>query len=226
MGRKSRVEAVETRKRLLESALQTMSGNSFSKISMSEIAERVGLSKGALYWHFRSRDDLLLNLLDNLDVLMSWGNADSRFEERRMNSIGDIRNYYRNRLNMLIRGEHFRKLHLLMMRRLEWPESAQKKLRALEHKTGKRELAKLKRVLLLLRKKEEIRDDIPPAELAGILVAVFHGMFLAQVSEMWPYDFSKHVGFIVDALLGYPSGTERAGMERSCVEVAAGSDME
>ena len=49
---------------LLEAAAQTFAERGFQAATMDEIAERVGLSKGALYYRYKSKDDLFLALLD------------------------------------------------------------------------------------------------------------------------------------------------------------------
>ena len=48
MARRVRKDALETRKKLLEAALEIMNEKPFSNVSMTEIAGKVGLSKGAI----------------------------------------------------------------------------------------------------------------------------------------------------------------------------------
>lgn len=54
----------KTTSALLESAAATFAERGFEASSMDEIAERAGLSKGALYYRFRTKQDLFLALLD------------------------------------------------------------------------------------------------------------------------------------------------------------------
>lgn len=56
MPRKTKEDSQLTRSRLLESALDVFSEKSFADVTLSEIAERVGMTKGALYWHFKKVD--------------------------------------------------------------------------------------------------------------------------------------------------------------------------
>jgi|GEM_PF-1105855 AcrR family transcriptional regulator len=51
-----------TRERILEAALDLFLDQGFDKTSLREIAERVGVTKAALYYHFESKDDLLFAL--------------------------------------------------------------------------------------------------------------------------------------------------------------------
>ena len=49
---------------LLEAAARTFAQRGYEAATMDEIAERVGLSKGALYYRYASKEDLFLALLD------------------------------------------------------------------------------------------------------------------------------------------------------------------
>src|SRR5271155_1374516 len=51
-----------TRERILDIALDLFIDKGFDKTSLREIAEQLGFSKAALYYHFASKDDILLAL--------------------------------------------------------------------------------------------------------------------------------------------------------------------
>ena len=51
-------KAMETRRRLLDAALDVMSANGYAGSSMSEIAAAAGVSKGLAYYHFSSKAEL------------------------------------------------------------------------------------------------------------------------------------------------------------------------
>ena len=53
---------MRTRDRILDIALDLFIDKGFDKTSLREIAERLGFSKAALYYHFASKDDILLAL--------------------------------------------------------------------------------------------------------------------------------------------------------------------
>lgn len=54
----------ETRKRLLESAVDTFAKLGFHGASVDKIAEDAGFTKGAVYTHFKSKEELFLALLE------------------------------------------------------------------------------------------------------------------------------------------------------------------
>jgi AcrR family transcriptional regulator len=53
----------ETRVRVLDVALQLIAAKGFAATSTREISERLGFTKAALYYHFRTKDDLLAALV-------------------------------------------------------------------------------------------------------------------------------------------------------------------
>lgn len=58
--------AKSTRERILDIALDLFIEKGFDKTSLREIAEVLGFSKAALYYHFASKDDILLALHQQL----------------------------------------------------------------------------------------------------------------------------------------------------------------
>ena len=55
-------EAASTRERILNVALDLFTEKGFDGASLREIAERLGVTKAAIYYHFASKDDILLAL--------------------------------------------------------------------------------------------------------------------------------------------------------------------
>jgi AcrR family transcriptional regulator len=63
-SRSARAEGTSAREALLRAAAEVFAERGFREASVEEIAERAGYSKGALYWHFDSKDDLFFALMD------------------------------------------------------------------------------------------------------------------------------------------------------------------
>lgn len=51
-----------TRERILDAALDLFTEQGYDKTSLREVAEQVGISKAALYYHFASKEDILMAL--------------------------------------------------------------------------------------------------------------------------------------------------------------------
>ena len=56
----------ERKNQILEAAQRLFSKLGFYQARMSDIAEESGLSKGTLYWYFKSKNDIILGLLDHI----------------------------------------------------------------------------------------------------------------------------------------------------------------
>jgi AcrR family transcriptional regulator len=54
--------AASTRERILDIALEMFTEHGYDKTSLRDIAERLGTTKAALYYHFKSKSDILLEL--------------------------------------------------------------------------------------------------------------------------------------------------------------------
>ena len=67
--------AEDTRARVLQVALELFAERGFAETSTRELSERLGFTKAALYYHFRTKDDLLAALiqpvLDQLTALIT-----------------------------------------------------------------------------------------------------------------------------------------------------------
>src|SRR6202020_1691135 len=55
-------ETLSTRERILNVALDLFIEKGFDKTSLREIAEQLGVTKAALYYHFASKEDILMAL--------------------------------------------------------------------------------------------------------------------------------------------------------------------
>lgn len=190
-------EAMATRASLLESALDIMSEKPFASVSMTEIARGVDLSKGALYWHFRNKHDLLVGVVENMHAKIQEELASSLAS---LGSVGELRAYYREQLEKSARSEEFRKMHRLKLRREEWPRELRERVLDIVKGHLEQERVMIGRLLEGARDEERIRKDIPPRDLSILITAIFHGIFIFQVSDFFHFDFSRYSDFIFDAI--------------------------
>ena len=56
----------ERKAQILEAATEVFSRSGFHKARMDDIAKQAGLSKGALYWYFDSKDAIIQGLMDRM----------------------------------------------------------------------------------------------------------------------------------------------------------------
>ncbi len=58
MARRTKEEALETREAILNAALQVFYTKGVTRAGLEEIAEAAGVTRGAVYWHFKNKVDL------------------------------------------------------------------------------------------------------------------------------------------------------------------------
>jgi AcrR family transcriptional regulator len=99
----------DTRSRLRELALELFAEQGYEKTSLREIAERLGVTKAALYYYFKSKEDIVRSLVEDyvaeLDELIAWAQAQPRSSATRAEIV-------RRYLHIVANGaEVFRMLH-------------------------------------------------------------------------------------------------------------------
>ena len=66
----------DTRSRVQKVALELFAEQGYEKTCLREIAERLGVTKAALYYHFKSKEDIVHSFTDDyfaeLDALLDW----------------------------------------------------------------------------------------------------------------------------------------------------------
>ena len=78
-------QARHTEQAILQAAMELSRQKSFDKVSVRDICQRAGITTGAFYHHFRSKEELLLKGFSPMDQYMEQalaGHADDGPEER------------------------------------------------------------------------------------------------------------------------------------------------
>ena len=79
MVRRTREAAAATRERLLDAAERVFRDRGVTRTSLSEVAAEAGVTRGAVYWHFRDKADLFVAMCERatspMDALVEQANA-------------------------------------------------------------------------------------------------------------------------------------------------------
>jgi AcrR family transcriptional regulator len=77
----------DTRAQAQQIALELFAEQGYEKTSLREIADRLGLTKAALYYHFKSKEDIVHSFTDDyfaeIDALLEWAKDQPRSAETR-----------------------------------------------------------------------------------------------------------------------------------------------
>jgi AcrR family transcriptional regulator len=67
----------DTRQRIQDVALELFAEQGYEKTSLREIAEHLGVTKAALYYHFKTKEEIIVSLFEDLtkpiQELIEWG---------------------------------------------------------------------------------------------------------------------------------------------------------
>jgi AcrR family transcriptional regulator len=153
-----------TRAQLLSAAEQLTAERGFSEASLAEIADAAGVSKGALYHHFESKDELLQALLDerfqeriHAAVRLGMGSA-AEATEQLVEEIPFDRRWNLLFLEFVVHAARDPELRRHLLGRLE---------RLRENST---------QAIAAFLEREGIKSDLSAADLALIVAALGNGL--------------------------------------------------
>ncbi len=66
MARKTAEESLKTRERILDAAEQVFAGKGLSRAGMADIAAAAGVSRGAVYGHYRNKQAVFMSMCDRV----------------------------------------------------------------------------------------------------------------------------------------------------------------
>lgn len=100
----------DTRSRIQETALALFTEQGYEATSLREIAEALGVTKAALYYHFRTKEDIITSMIVDrvafIDELIEWAAAHPRTPENR-------REIVRRYAEGLHKGRHHEVMHFM-----------------------------------------------------------------------------------------------------------------
>ncbi|MET9479754.1 helix-turn-helix domain-containing protein [Streptomyces sp. NPDC006638] len=79
MGSTQHPRRGNTRQRIQDVALELFAEQGYEKTSLREIAEHLDVTKAALYYHFKTKEDILISVFQDvtqpIDTLIEWGKS-------------------------------------------------------------------------------------------------------------------------------------------------------
>lgn len=119
MARKTKEEAQVTREGVLLAALDLFSEKGYSRTTFSDIAERIGMTRGAVYWHFDNKTSLLAGLIryvnERKEELVGIRIPDIR-------TVEDIRAALIRHTHIMMTDEVNRKFEFFLAYQMEWSQ--------------------------------------------------------------------------------------------------------
>jgi len=162
-----------TRNYIIEKAYELFLNKSYEGVSISDISEAVGMTKGALYHHFTSKEDLFKAVIDRYLVFPNVEVDTSKTPLHQFNQIV-VDEIHRMLRNMFAPGISFMPIHYITMiadALRHYPGFKDDKERYIEEKT-----TQIRLIIDNAIKNNEIRNDINTDTLARLYLSIAMGL--------------------------------------------------
>jgi len=199
--------------KLLDAALHLFVSKGYRSTNLEQIAGAAGLTKGAVYFYFRSKEAVLVELLDRVEKVVVDGAARA-VEDAGPAPTDKVVAFLHNAAKLGI--THRDEVLLLILMSLEFKER-EGKVRDRVDKIYRSTHALIERMIRAGRKSGEFRDDIPVRELAAIVMANHDGSFLEwyrRSDSLKGTDVVRALRSVVVSGLRRPTGTAPARSAR------------
>lgn len=190
MARRTKEEAEQTRSAVLDAALDLFYEKGYSRTTFDEIARRINLTKGAVYWHFRNKADLLTALIRQK---FSLKQSELDIREKMPNTLDDLRGVFYRDAQAIERDPNFCKFLFFIIYQMEWSEAIYQKIGEQVREIRDYPFKQLKETLTFLQKGGEIASEINIDELASIFLCMWRGSVSAYVSKVYPFVLSQNI---------------------------------
>jgi AcrR family transcriptional regulator len=190
MARRTKEEAEKTRARILANALTLFTKKGYDHTTFTDIAARLKMTKGAVYWHFKSKDDLLAAILN--EALDYFKTKLSIYLEGREPSLKVIAQKMIEDAVLIVSNKRRRDFFMLVNRKIEWTD-----------KTVAEIVAKLKKersdgpyhtfinAVENDKKNGLVSETVNPCEVASTSMAIWEGLILRHIEGFLECDLKE-----------------------------------
>ncbi|MBA1195071.1 TetR family transcriptional regulator [Pseudomonas entomophila] len=121
MVRRTKEEAQETRNQILEAAEKAFYNRGVARTTLAEIAELAGVTRGAIYWHFDNKAELIEALLESLrETLDPLARASESEDE--LDPLGCTRQLLVRLFRELVQDSRTRRIHEILHYKCEFTD--------------------------------------------------------------------------------------------------------
>ena len=190
MPRRTKEEAEKTRQEILFSALDIFYEKGYSKTTFDEIAKRINLTKGAVYWHFRNKPDIIAALIKE-----SFNRTNEAIARKVpvVNTLSDLRDI-----------PNYRKFMFFMLFQMEWSETLFTHIGSSVKEIRDFPLNIIRQALTNSQKSGEISADLNINDTVITIFSLWQGMLSYAISSNslvnFPHLFCTSFDLIVKAL--------------------------
>lgn len=179
MARSSREEAENTKCKLLATALELFYEKGVLKVTLTEIARKAGFTRGAIYSHFSSKEDIIKELLETKSRLLS--EQINKMISPEASPLYSLFLISREMLQMVEKSREFALLIRVMFYSLHLLEEPE--IKQAVHTIFEEELKRDMKLLEKASDKGEIRDNLDVETVALSLSSMVQGLMMDWVFD-------------------------------------------
>ena len=180
MARKKKEEAEKTRQDILDAALKIFARKGFVRSTLNDIAIEAGITRGAIYWHFKDKANLFEVLSDDIESA-----SGVRFEDIPWGSFlsfDEVREFILEYLFRFETDDRFRSFYEVVTYKTEYHEELEPVL-AKERTKSRRVKQQLITIFQKFQEQGLMRRDFDPGHAAISICA-----FVLGLIEVWLLD--------------------------------------
>ncbi len=190
--RRTKADAEQTRQDILASAMDIFCEKGYSKTTFDEIAKRINLTKGAIYWNFRNKPDIVAALINDFAA------KHMVLIEKFLDDLHDVEFQDIIDMELLINkkireDEKFAKFLFFITCQMEWSESIISKIRPAIEETKNVGRNLIYNMLSELQKNKKIRADVDVDMITEVLIMLYGGILEGYFAKRLDYDFDEVV---------------------------------
>jgi len=191
------MEAEQTREQIIDAAEELFLTRGVARATLEQIAQAAGVTRGAIYWHFRNKTDLFdamyCRVHDPVEDLVSQSLA---LEDE--GAIEALRNFCVQSLLSLARDRRRRRVYSILFHHCEFVDGLQEsnqRLIAIQH----RGLASMEALFRRAREQGSLPNVCP--RLAAIVIHTsMLGLYFDYLREPDAYDLEREAAPLVDLI--------------------------
>jgi TetR/AcrR family acrAB operon transcriptional repressor len=199
MARRTKEGAEETRANILKAALSLFSSQGVSGTTLTEVANKAGVTRGAIYWHFDNKDHLLQALWEQL--ILPYENI-TQLGERldEPDPLGRLQEIYRTVLADLIEDTTTRQLFQIWMDRGNLGSADRNESDIEQSERRQRSLLRIENILRSAAAKGQLPASFDARTGALLLFTFMDGMVSALLLNPKNATAKQDVAQMIDAL--------------------------
>ena len=192
MPRKAQRDSEKTRSRILASALDLFAKKGYVHTTFTDIAARLKMTKGAVYWHFESKQALLMALIDEMlekfrrQIAELLPEGEVSFEGLSFPVVADM--MVRNAEQIICdpKGTAF---FLLIHEQIQWAEASMAKVREdLLRNQRFGPWAAFKTAVENDVRAGRVKEDTDPVQVASVCIAMWDGLVHTRIVRLLQCD--------------------------------------